>query len=235
MKTSLYARTRAGAAKKNNPGLLAALDKQGPGKTLEPQTEVEAPLPVDAVTGVSIFTAIKNDVHACPVVVKPSAADKAKYAFLKLPFAFARCMEAPGQSFEIMLEAFSKLPQYVLVASCNWSSNAYAQALYKTYSSCSNIHMLDPLSDPREINMLGSSSFIYVHGCTGTQESLQLAKAMVLGLPVIVYYSTGNRALTANKAFYYSTAAELREIVFTKSVIDLRMLGMQMRNIATGF
>ncbi len=235
MKTSLHAPARAGASQKKNPGLLTKLYKRGAGKTPQPAMTMEAPLPGDTATGASIFTAIRNDAQAHPVVVKPSASDRAKYSFLKLPFAFAQCTTEPGQPFEIMLEAFSKLPQYVLVVCCNWSSSAYASMLYETYSSFSNIHMLEPVSSQQEADMLRASSFVYVHGCKDKKDCLQLAKSMLLGLPVIVYYSACNRLLTGNKAFYYSTSSELQEIVFKKSVIDLQLQGMQMKGIADGF
>lgn len=181
---------------------------------------------------ISLFRAMHGNTGNMMPAVKPSAADKAKYPFLKIPFAFTHCIAEPGEGFEIILETFSKLPQYTLVAACNWSSSEKAASLMARYSGFRNIILVNAENGDQDIHMIRSGCFLYIHGGSHEHDHQLLAGAMMLGLPVICYYSALNKTITGDKSFYYSCAEELKQMILTKSIIDLKQLGMHMKMVA---
>lgn len=189
-------------------------------------------LPAESAFRNSLFRAMHNHAGKFLFTPKPSAAEKAKYPFLKLPFAFTHCIAEPGPGFEIILEAFAKLPQYTLVAACNWTASENAAGLYSAYSTKRNIILINSSESEHDINILRGSCFMYIHGCSSEADQQLLAGAMLMGLPVICYYSIQNKTITANKSCYFSTAEELKQMILTKSIIDLKQLGIQLKMIA---
>ncbi|MCU0323619.1 MAG: DUF1972 domain-containing protein [Chitinophagaceae bacterium] len=117
--------------------------------------------------------------------VKAEPEDKQKYPFLTMPYAFKVCRIEPENNIHVVLEAFSKLPQHTLVMVGNWKNGEYGIELRKQYQSFSNIILLDPIYNQRELDLLRSNCLVYVHGHSAGGTNPSLVEAMYLGLPVI--------------------------------------------------
>jgi hypothetical protein len=165
----------------------------------------------------------------------PHYYDKLKFPFVKMPYAFKLCEGSPVESTAVVLEAFSKLPQYTLVVMCNWNYSENGVWLRKMYGAFSNIIMLDAAYSLREISMLKANCFLYLHGAKNSSTKTALLEAMHCGLPVIAFAEPANQAATGNKASYFKTADELKNIILQKKIADLKKMGAEMKAIATGF
>lgn len=149
--------------------------------------------------------------HTMQVKAEPD--DKQKYPFLAMPYAFKVCRIEPENNIHVVLEAFSKLPQHTLVMVGNWKNGEYGIELRKQYQSFSNIILLDPIYNQRELDLLRSNCLVYVHGHSAGGTNPSLVEAMYLGLPVIAYSVTYNKTTTENQAFYFKNADELTAII----------------------
>jgi len=145
--------------------------------------------------------------------VKAETEDKQKYPFLSMPYAFKVCRIEPENNIHVVLEAFSKLPQHTLVMVGNWKNGEYGIELRKQYEPFSNIILLDPIYNQRELDLLRSNCLVYVHGHSAGGTNPSLVEAMYLGLPVIAYSVTYNKTTTENQAFYFKNADELTAII----------------------
>ena len=166
--------------------------------------------------------------------LKPGYNDKLKFPFLKMPYAFKLCEGSPVESTSIVLEAFSKLPQYTLVVMCNWNYSENGVWLRKMYAAFSNIIMLDAAYSLREIALLKANSFIYLHGAKESSTKAALLDAMQSGLPIVAFDEPVNQVATDNKAIYFKNAGDLKNIILQKTITDLKKLGADMKTIAAG-
>ena len=110
-----------------------------------------------------------------------------KYPFLRKPYSFSVCRIEKENNVHITLEAYSQMPNQVLVVVGNWNKSLFSRELRKKYSGFSNIHMLDPIYEPCSIDALRGNCFIYIHGhhCGGTNPSL--VEAMYLARPIFAF------------------------------------------------
>jgi glycosyltransferase involved in cell wall biosynthesis len=145
--------------------------------------------------------------------VKAEPEDKQKYPFISMPYAFKVCRIEPENNIHVVLEAFSKLPQHTLVMVGNWKNGEYGIELHKQYQAFSNIILLGPIYNQRELDLLRSNCLVYVHGHSAGGTNPSLVEAMYLGLPVIAYSVTYNKTTTENQAFYFKNADELTTII----------------------
>jgi glycosyltransferase involved in cell wall biosynthesis len=164
--------------------------------------------------------------------VSPKETDKKKYPFLRLPYAFKVCRIEPENNIDFVLEAFSKLPQHLLVIVGNWNHSEYSINTRKKYSAYPNITLLDPIYDQKELDILRGNCFVYVHGHSAGGTNPSLVEAMYLGLPVVAYNVAYNRTTTEGKAMYFKSAADLVNIISTKKVYDFQQVATSMKEIA---
>ena len=73
--------------------------------------------------------------------------------------------------------------------------------------------LLDPIYDPKKINLLRSNCSFYIHGHSAGGTNPSLVEAMYLGLPIIASNVSYNRATTEGKALYFDNANDLSQIV----------------------
>ena len=109
----------------------------------------------------------------------------------------------------MVLEAFANFSGFPLVLVGNWNNSEYSKNLRKKYSSNSNLILLDPIYDQRELNVLRSNCTVYVHGHSAGGTNPSLVEAMYLGLPVFAFDVNFNRATTEGKARYFRSESEL--------------------------
>lgn len=135
------------------------------------------------------------------------------YGLHRYEYAFKVARIEPENRIDIILEAFSQLPSYKLVLVGNWNKSDYGRSVRKHYSSYCNMILLDPIYDPKKINLLRSNCSFYIHGHSAGGTNPSLVEAMYLGLPIIASNVSYNRATTEEKALYFDNVNDLSQIV----------------------
>jgi len=158
--------------------------------------------------------------------------ETSKYPFMDRPYAFKHCRVAPENNIEMILESFVQTPQHQLVIAGNWNKSEYGKNLRKAYAIFPNIHILDPIYNPYELDMLRSNSFAYVHGNQPGGVDAALLEAMFMGLPVLSLDTQRNKITTEGKAMYFSSADELATMFNQTRIGDFQQVGSAMQETA---
>ena len=161
-------------------------------------------------------------------------ADRIQYPFLTQPYAFKVCRIEPENNVHMVLAAFAELPSYVFVIVGNWNNSAYGRQMQTDYGhgKFSNLHLLDPIYDQARLDVLRSNCAVYVHGHSAGGTNPSLVEAMSLGLPVLAFHASFNKATTENRAVYFATKEELIEYIKTISMTTWLALGLTMKSVA---
>ena len=165
--------------------------------------------------------------------VKPTANDKKEYPFLKTPYAFKVCRIEPENNVHEILKAFSHLPKHTIVIIGNWQNSAYGKSLRQQFSPYSNIIMLDPIYNQKTLDMIRGNALVYIHGHSAGGTNPSLVEAMFLELPVVAYGVSYNKTTTEGKAIYFRNASELKKIIETVKIKQLKSLSATMKEIAS--
>lgn len=166
------------------------------------------------------------------ISVDLNAEDKEKYPFLKEPYAFKVARIEPENNVELILKSFSRT-DYRLVIVGNWDSSEYGAKLKQEYGGFKNITILDPIYDQLELDKLRSNCKIYVHGHSAGGTNPSLVEAMYLGLPIFAYDVSFNRETTDQRAVYFSSEEELKELINNVELVDLPKVSNAMKELAT--
>ena len=94
-------------------------------------------------------------------------------------------------------------------------------------------YLLDPIYDPKKINLLRSNCSLYIHGHSAGGTNPSLVEAMFLGLPIIASDVSYNRSTTEGKALYFKDANDLRSLVLNLSEDVKKRIALDMKEIAT--
>ncbi|RZK31862.1 MAG: DUF1972 domain-containing protein [Hymenobacter sp.] len=168
--------------------------------------------------------------HARPQPITEAHCEK--YSFLAQPYAFKVCRIEPENNVHLVLGAFAELPGYPFVLVGNWNNSAYGRQLRAEYSGCANLHLLDPIYDQAQLDVLRSNCYVYVHGHSAGGTNPSLVEAMSLGLPVLAFDVSFNKATTEHKALYFSDKAELKKHINATHIGTWKDLGKEMQAIA---
>lgn len=160
--------------------------------------------------------------------VKDDEALKERYGLTAQDYYFNVARIEPENNIHLMLDAFSEIPDKQLVLVGNWHKNQYGEALLDKYKGYSNIKMLNPIYEPKGINLLRSNCKLYIHPHSVGGTNPSLVEAMFLGLPIVAFDVVYNRATTENKALYFKNAQELKHLVLTEQFSN----GREMKSIA---
>ena len=161
-----------------------------------------------------------------------------KYPFCKEPYACTVCRIEPENNVHIILEAFSKLQNdsdaFVnrLVMVGNWQKSEYGKTIKEQYSKYANIHLLEPIYEPHEINWIRSNASLYVHGHSAGGTNPSLVEAMNFGLPILAFDCVYNRATTEEKCLYWKTAEVI--ISENKKSTDFIQIADSMKELGNG-
>jgi len=147
-------------------------------------------------------------------------------------YAFGVCRIEPENNLHIILAAFEEKLPFDLVIVGNFDNSEYGRNLRRQYQLSPQIHLLDPIYEIDKLNTLRGNCRLYLHGhsCGGTNPSL--VEAMYLGLPVAAFDVNFNRHTTENKAFYFASSQELRDICLAAEPESLAEVAAAMREIA---
>lgn len=166
------------------------------------------------------------------MAVSPTSTDREQYPFLAHPYAFTVCRIEPENNIHLILDAFAQLPKHTLVMVGNWTNSDYGIALRQQHQQHSNIRLLDPIYDQRQLDLLRSNCLVYVHGHSAGGTNPSLVEAMYLGLPIMAFDVTYNRTTTERKALFFRTADELVGHIRNTSIADLKQQAAILKAIA---
>jgi len=168
--------------------------------------------------------------HVDKVLIDPGLVEK--YPFLNSRYAFKVCRIEPENNIHLVLEAFARFRYMPLVVVGNWKNSAYGRDLRELYSMYLFIHLVDPVYDPHDLNMLRFNCQVYVHGHSAGGTNPSLVEAMHLGLPVIAYGAVYNRITTEHQCLYFDTADDLLGHLENLPALSLRAQALRMKEVA---
>ncbi len=154
-----------------------------------------------------------------------------KYPFIVEDYCFKVARIEPENNIHIVLEAFTGLMQTLVIVG-NWQASEYGRRLKKTFKQYSNIHMLDPIYDQTELDLLRFNCLLYIHGHSAGGTNPSLVEAMYLSLPIMAFNCSYNRATTENKALFFKTVEDLRFLIENTTTDTLGRLSTDMKRIA---
>ena len=156
-----------------------------------------------------------------------------KYPFIHKPYAFKVCRIEPENNLNMILDAFSRVPEKTLVVVGNWNNSAYGKEIRARFSVYPNLYLLDPIYNQEQLDMIRSNCFIYVHGHSAGGTNPSLVEAMYLGLPVFAFDVSFNKETTEHRAEYFKDADELVEKLHTVRFARLMEMRSVLKEIAT--
>lgn len=135
-----------------------------------------------------------------------------QYSLEKEGYSLSVCRIEPENNCHITLEAF-KNSNKRLVFIGNWERNGYSKKLKEEYSSCSNITLLNSIYNLEILYTLRNNASYYIHGHSAGGTNPSLVEAMFFGRPILAFDVIYNRETTQQKARYYTTANELKNLL----------------------
>ena len=132
-----------------------------------------------------------------------------KYPFLTSNYVFNVCRIEPENNVQILIETFAHRPAETLVIVGLWSQSEYGKNLRAYFSEFSNIHLLDPIYEQEELDIIRSNAYLYLHGHSAGGTNPSLVEAMALGLPIVAFDISYNRKTTENEACYFDSTLTL--------------------------
>ncbi|SNR79809.1 DUF1972 domain-containing protein [Hymenobacter mucosus] len=161
-----------------------------------------------------------------------TATYKQKYAFLSSPYAFKVCRIEPENNVHLILEAFAELTDYPFVLVGNWNNSEFGRQLKASYGAFPNLHLLDPIYNQEELDVLRGNCFMYIHGHSAGGTNPSLVEAMYLGLPILAYNVAFNTATTEHKALYFASKEQLKAAIVTIGFATWKNVGVEMKAVA---
>ena len=168
-------------------------------------------------------------------VLSPQITNEAvrKYSFLKNKYVFSLARAQKDNNIHLLLKAFEYLPNYNLVIISNWFNSKYGKILYSQYKDkYDNIFILDAIYNQRELDMIRSNAWLYIHSHSFCGTAPSLVEAMNLGLPILCYDAQTNVETTENRSYYFKNADELIYLINNLNNSKITFLQKEMENIA---
>jgi glycosyltransferase involved in cell wall biosynthesis len=146
-------------------------------------------------------------------------------------YALALCRIEPENNVHVILEALDGLGT-PLVFVGNWDNSTYGCNLKLRYGNRPNLHLLDPVYDPRILHALRARAWVYLHGHSAGGTNPSLVEMMHFGIPVLAHGCAFNRHSTEGKGRYFENPAELAELLRGLAPNEAVRIGADMRDIA---
>lgn len=128
-------------------------------------------------------------------------------------YAMSLCRIEPENNVSTILESFVHSTELPLVFVGNWDASPYGRELWQAYSDCDNITLLKPIYDENLLYTLRHKACLYIHGHSAGGTNPSLVEMMHFGIPVIAFDCIYNRHTTINRALYFTSQKQLRDLV----------------------
>ena len=142
------------------------------------------------------------------------------------------CRIEPENNIDMILEAFSNVPNVDLILIGNWKNSNYGIEIRKKYEKFPNLKMLDPIYEQKTLDELRSNCGLYVHGHSVGGTNPSLVEAMNLGLNIIAFNVDYNIETTESKAHYFNTSDDIVDFLLSFYSKSLYSNGKDMLEIA---
>jgi glycosyltransferase involved in cell wall biosynthesis len=136
-----------------------------------------------------------------------------RYPFLNAPYAFSVARIQADNNIEMILEAFTLSPSHVSVMVGNWDTSVFGREVKARFARQPNLHLLDAIYDPDELNTLRARCSVYIHGHSAGGTNPSLLEAMHLSLPIAAFDVIYNRATTEGVARYFKNSTDLSDLL----------------------
>ncbi len=145
--------------------------------------------------------------------VPMSEETKGKYNIQLQSYAFKVCRIEPENNIHLIIDAFSKMPNFPLILIGNWNNSDYGKKLREENRKYKNLKLLDPIYEQTTLDELRSNCKVYVHGHSVGGTNPSLVEAMNLSLCIVAYGVDYNRETTENQALYFQNKEELLSLL----------------------
>jgi len=135
-----------------------------------------------------------------------------QYVLNKHDYSFTVCRIEPENNIHVILEAFSKSSENLVMVG-NWTKSSYGVNLLNKYEGFANIKMLTPIYDLERLNVFRCNCKYYIHGHSAGGTNPSLVEAMFFARPVIAFDVVYNRETTENRAVYFKDADSLLSVL----------------------
>ena len=149
-----------------------------------------------------------------------------------MPYAFKVARIEPENNIHLILKTFSEIKDKTFVIVGNWVNSQYGRDLKNIYSKFKSIHLLDPIYNQKELDILRSNCYVYIHGHSAGGTNPSLVEAMYLGLPVLAFDVNYNRATTNEKALYFKSSEELEALIKNVRLTQYKEMGVKLKKEA---
>lgn len=149
-------------------------------------------------------------------------------------YALALCRIEPENNVKMILDAYAESGQNLKFIG-NWDSSDYGKSLKETYSTFSNINIVDPIYDLFELERIRAGCSIYLHGHSAGGTNPSLVEMMHFSVPIFAYDCNFNRYTTNDQACYFSSSTNLNKAIQTASDELLLQNSINMKIIADKF
>jgi len=157
----------------------------------------------------------------------------AKYPFLNKDYAVSVSRAQVDNNLHVVLDAYSKMPERLLVLVSNWLVSDYGKDLReKYYNKYRNIIVLDAIYNPEEINAIRSNAQFYIHSHSRCGTAPSLCEAMSLGLAIIAYDVPVNHETTREHALFFKDSESLINSVKNVNDAQTKELAAYSKQIA---
>ena len=136
-----------------------------------------------------------------------------EYRVCKDGYFISICRIEPENNCHITLEAFAQSDRKLIFIG-NWNHSEYSRTLKEQYGKeYKNIVLLDSIYDIETLYILRRNARMYIHGHSAGGTNPSLVEAMFTGKPILAYDVVYNRETTFHRAYYFSNAESLRELM----------------------
>ena len=136
-----------------------------------------------------------------------------EYGVCKEGYFISLCRIEPENNCHITLEAFAQSDRKLIFIG-NWNHSEYSRTLKEQYGKeYKNIVLLDSIYDIETLYILRRNARMYIHGHSAGGTNPSLVEAMFAGKPILAYDVVYNRETTFHRAYYFSNAESLRELM----------------------
>jgi glycosyltransferase involved in cell wall biosynthesis len=126
----------------------------------------------------------------------------------------------PENNIDMILDGFCKTDsenQFIVAGNIN---NSFAKKMFAKYAPDKRVHFVGGVFEETKINTLRKFCKLYFHGHSVGGTNPSLLEAMASGAVIAAHDNEFNRAVLQNDAFYFTTAAEVKQIINTMERTD---------------